>query len=159
MTAAILLFVGCTLLNVVLSTIKSVKTIKGTKISAAVWNALAFGLYAYIVILTASAPITTFWKVFITAACNLVGVYGVKLVEERMRKDKMWKLEMTVRNDEVDKLHQLLTTANIPNHYLTAGKHTVFNCYCETKEQTDKAMKCGEICQAKTFASETTLTP
>lgn len=159
MTAAILLFVGCTLLNVVLSTIKSVKTIKGTKISAAVWNALAFGLYAYIVILTASAPITTFWKVFITAACNLVGVYGVKLVEERMRKDKMWKLEMTVRNDEVEKLHQLLTTANIPNHYLTAGKHTVFNCYCETKEQTDKAMKCGEICQAKTFASETTLTP
>ena len=159
MTAAILLFIGCTLLNVVLSTIKSVKTIKGTKISAAVWNALAFGLYAYIVILTASAPITTFWKVFITASCNLIGVYVVKLVEERMRKDKMWKLEMTVRNDEVEKLHQLLTTANIPNHYLTAGKHTVFNCYCETKEQTEKAMKCGEICQAKTFASETTLTP
>ena len=159
MATAILLFIGCTLLNVVLSTIKSVKTIKGTKVSAAIWNAMAFGLYAYIVILTASAPITTFWKVFITAACNLVGVYGVKLVEERMRKDKMWKLEMTVRNDEVEKLHQLLTTANIPNHYLTAGKHTVFNCYCETKEQTDKAMKCGEICQAKTFASETTLTP
>jgi hypothetical protein len=159
MATAIILFIGCTLLNVVLATIKSVMTIKGSKASAAVWNALSFGLYAYIVILTANAPITTFWKVFITAACNLVGVYGVKLVEERMRKDKMWKLEMTVRNEEVENLHKLLSTAGIPNHYLTAGKHTVFNCYCETKEQTDKAMKCGEICQAKTFASETTLSP
>ena len=89
MTAAIIIFVACTLLNVVLATIKSVMTIKGSKASAAVWNALSFGLYAYIVILTANAPITTFWKVFITASCNLVGVYGVKLVEERMRKDKM----------------------------------------------------------------------
>ncbi len=159
MTMAIIIFIVCTFANVVISTIKSVMTIKGGKCAAALWNALAFGLYTYIVILTATAPVSTLWKVIITAGCNLVGVYGVKLVEEKMRKDKMWKVEMTVRNENVEKLHALLTEAGIPNHYLTAGKHTVFSCYCENKEQTEITMTCGKICQAKTFASETTLSP
>jgi hypothetical protein len=159
MNTAIILFVICTLLNVVLATIKSVMTIKGTKISAAVWNALSFGLYSYIVIMTANADISTLGKVVITVICNLVGVYGVKLVEEKMRKDKMWKIEMTVRNDAVDALHDVLTAQGIPNHYLTAGKHTVFNCYCETKAQTDAALAAGAQYGAKCFANETTLAP
>lgn len=159
MTMAIIIFIACTFANVVISTIKSVMTIKGGKCAAALWNALSFGLYTYIVVLTATAPVSTLWKVIITAGCNLIGVYGVKLVEEKMRKDKMWKIEMTVRNENVEKLHALLTKAGISNHYLTAGKHTVFSCYCENKEQTEITMTCGKICQAKTFASETTLSP
>lgn len=159
MTTAIILFIICTFANVVISTIKSVMTIKGGKVSAAIWNALAFGLYTYIVVLTATAPVSTLWKVIITAGCNLVGVFCVKLIEEKMRKDKMWKLDLTVRNENVEKLHTLLSEAGIPNHYLIAGKHTVFSCYCENKEQTEAAMACAKICQAKTFASETTLSP
>ena len=159
MNTAILLFIICTFANVVLSTIKSVMTIKGGKMSAAIWNALSFGLYSYIVIMTASAPISTIGKVVITIGCNLIGVYGVKLVEEKMRKDKMWKIEMTVRNEYVDKVHDALTAQGIPNHYLTAGKHTVFNCYCETKTQTDAALAAGAQYGAKCFANETTLAP
>lgn len=159
MNTAIIIFIICTFANVVISTIKSVMTIKGGKIAAAVWNALAFGLYTYIVVLTATAPVSTVWKVAITASCNLVGVFCVKLAEEKMRKDRLWKIEMTVRNEEVEKLHKMLTDFEIPNHYITAGKHTVFNCYCENKQQSEIVMKCGEACHAKTFASETTLTP
>ena len=155
----VIVFIVCTFANVVLSTIKSVMTIKGGKVNAAIWNALAFGLYSYIVVLTATAPVSTLMKVVITAACNLVGVFGVKLIEEKMRKDRLWKLELTVQNDKVEKLHELLTTAGIPNHYLTAGKHTVFSCFCETKEQTELVLSMGKMCNAKTFASETTLTP
>ena len=159
MKTAIVLFIVCTFANVVLSTIKSVMTIKGGKVNAAIWNALAFGLYSYIVVLTATAPISTLWKVIITVICNLIGVYGVKLLEEKMRKDRLWKIEMTVQNDKVDTLHGLLTAANIPNHYIAAGKHTVFSCFCETKEQTDLVLNMGKACNAKTFASETVLTP
>ena len=159
MNTAILLFIICTFANVVLSTIKSVMTIKGGKMSAAIWNALSFGLYSYIVIMTASAPISTIGKVVITIGCNLIGVYGVKLVEEKMRKDKMWKIEMTVRNEYVDKVHDALTAQGIPNHYLIAGKHTVFNCYCETKEQSEIALNTGRTYGAKCFANETTLAP
>ena len=155
----IFLFILCTFANVVISTIKSVMTIKGSKTSAAIWNAVAFGLYTYIVVLTATASISTIWKVIITAGCNLIGVYGVKLVEEKMRKDKIWKVEMTISNQDAEGMHNSLTWAAIPNYYFIAGKHAVFSCFCESKEQTDAALAIGKSYHAKTFASETTLSP
>lgn len=159
----LILFIVCTFANVVLSTIKSVMTIKGGKINAAVWNALAFGLYSYIVVLTATADISTFGKVAITMGCNLVGVYGVKLVEEKLRKDRLWKLEMTISNGEygfaAPAMHGALNAANIPNNYVEAGKYAIFNCFCATKADTAKALEIGKTFSAKTFASETTLAP
>ena len=161
MNIAILIFIICTLANVVISTIKSVMTIKGGKVSAALWNALSFGLYTYIVVLTATAPVSTLWKVIITAACNLVGVFCVKLVEEKMRKDRLWKVEMTIVDNgfTAAAMHGALNEANIPNHYFSAGKHAVFSCFCNTQADTTKALDIGKIYNAKTFASETTLTP
>lgn len=155
----LIIFALATFLNVVLSTIKSVMTIKGTKISAAVWNALSFGLYSYIVILTATADLTTVEKIIVTVVCNLIGVYGVKWVEEKMRKDRMWKLEMTVLSAEADTMHRELENANIPNHYVSAGRHAAFSCYCATKADTDAALAIGEKFNAKTFAAETHLAP
>lgn len=161
MNIAILIFIICTLANVVISTIKSVMTIKGGKVSAALWNALSFGLYTYIVVLTATAPVSTLWKVIITAACNLVGVFCVKLVEEKMRKDRLWKVDMTIIDNgfTAAAMHGALNEANIPNHYFSAGKHAVFSCFCNTQADTTKALDIGKIYNAKTFASETTLTP
>ena len=161
MNIAILIFIICTLANVVISSIKSVMTIKGGKVSAALWNALSFGLYTYIVVLTATAPVSTLWKVIITAACNLVGVFCVKLVEEKMRKDRLWKVEMTIVDNgfTAAAMHGALNEANIPNHYFSAGKHAVFSCFCNTQADTTKALDIGKIYDAKTFASETTLTP
>lgn len=157
MNMALIVFIVCTFANVVISTIKSVMTIKGGKCAAALWNALAFGLYTYIVVLTATAPVSTIWKVVITASCNLVGVFCVKLIEEKMRKDRLWKLEMTVKFTDADAMHTDLTAVGLPNNYVNAGKHAVFNCYCETKSDTDKAIAIGKQYNAKTFASETTL--
>lgn len=161
MNIAILIFIICTLANVVISTIKSVMTIKGGKVSAALWNALSFGLYTYIVVLTATAPVSTLWKVIITAACNLVGVFCVKLVEEKMRKDRLWKVDMTIVDNgfTAAAMHGALNEANIPNHYFSAGKHAVFSCFCNTQADTTKALDIGKIYNAKTFASETTLAP
>lgn len=159
----LILFIVCTFANVVLSTIKSVMTIKGGKVYAAIWNALAFGLYSYIVVLTATADISTLGKVAITMGCNLVGVYGVKLVEEKLRKDRLWKVEMTVPNGEygfaASAMHGALNAANIPNNYVEAGKYAIFNCYCATKADTETAITIGADYGAKFFASETTLTP
>ena len=159
----LILFIVCTFANVVLSTVKSVMTIKGGKVNAAIWNALAFGLYSYIVVLTATADISTLGKVAITMGCNLVGVYGVKLVEEKLRKDRLWKLEMTIPNGEygfaASAMHGALNAANSPNNYVEAGKYAIFNCFCATKADTAKALEIGKTFSAKTFASETTLTP
>ena len=159
MNEALILFSVCTFANVIISTIKSVMTIKGGKISAALWNALSYGLYSFIVVMTATAEISTLEKVLVTIGCNLVGVYGVKLVEEKLCRDRLWKLDLTVRSDLAETMHYDLTLKGIPNSYVNAGKHTVFNCYCETKEDTKTVLRIAKFYDAKTFASETALNP
>lgn len=160
MNYAILLFIACTFANVILSTVKSVMTIKGGKVNAAIWNALAFGLYSYIVVLTATAPISTLGKVIITVGCNLIGVYCVKLVEEKMRKDKIWKIEITVPADKQAQFIKELKGVDIPFNYIEGiGKYTIFNVYAPTKQHTDCVLAHAKSIGAKTFASETTLAP
>jgi len=134
-------------------------TVKGGNLSAAIWSAINAGLYSFIVILIATADLPMLGKIVITVIANLIGVYGVKLIEEKMRKNKLWKIEMTVRNESTDALRVRLNLAGIPNHYFTAGKHTVFNCFCDTKEQTKIALDAGAAFGAKCFANETTLAP
>lgn len=153
----VIIFILANTLNVILNTWKSIVTVKGGKVAAAAVNALTFGFYTYIIILTASAELDMFIKCLVVAACNFIGVYGVKLIEEKMRKDKMWKIEMTVQASDAETVHNNLSNHFIPNHYTIAGKHAVFSCFCETKNQTDTALAIGKIYNAKTFASETKL--
>lgn len=97
---AIILFVICTAVSVILSTIKSIATIKGGKFMAALMNALTYGFYSWVIILTTIDNLSTVSKMLITAACNFVGVYLVKLIEEKTRKEKLWKIEATVPAEE-----------------------------------------------------------
>ena len=154
-----IIFIISQTLNVILNTWKSIVTVKGGKVAAAAVNALTFGFYTYIIILTASAEINILLKCVVVALCNFVGVYVVKLVEEKMRKDKMWKIEMTIADNgfTASAMHGALNGANIPNHYFIAGKHAVFSCFCATQDDTAQALAIGKVYNAKTFASETKL--
>lgn len=58
--------------------------------------ALTYGFYSWVIILTTNDNLSTVSKMLITAACNFVGVYLVKLIEEKTRKEKLWKIEATV---------------------------------------------------------------
>lgn len=152
-----IIFIIANTLNVILSTWKSIVTVKGGKVAAAAVNALCFGFYTYIIILTASASLGLLAKCLIVGACNFIGVFTVKAIEEKMRKDKVWKIEMTVLAENADAMHNALEAANIPNHYTAAGRHSAFSCYCSTKTDTDTALAIGKQYNAKTFATETTL--
>ena len=155
----LLIFIACTLLNVVLSTIKSVMTIKGTKFSAAFWSALSYGLYAYIVILTATADLSTLVKVIVTVGCNLLGVYAVKLVEQKMRKDRLWKIEITVNAENAAILHERFEDARLSHNYFITDKYAIFNCFTKTKKETKNCTSIAKEYNGKFFASETKLTP
>lgn len=157
----LLIFALCTFINVITGTVKSLMTVKGGNVSAAVWNAINAGLYSFIVVLTATSDLRTLEKVIITVIANLIGVYLIKLVEAKLRKDRLWKIEMTIVDNgfTAAAMHGALNGANIPNHYFNAGKHAVFSCFCATQAETAKALEIGKTYNAKTFASETTLTP
>jgi len=88
----LILFIVMNIVNVVLQTIKSLATVKCGKWGAAIVNAVAYGLYTYIVVLT-MCDLPLLAKCLIVAGANFVGVYVVKFFEEKARKDKLWKVK------------------------------------------------------------------
>ena len=146
-------FIIANILNVIIQTIKSIATVKCGKVSASIINALAYGFYTYIIVLTmCDLPLMT--KALVVAVCNLVGVYVVKLVEEKARKDKMWKIEMTIPTQYIEAVD--LALADIPHNYIKlSDKHTLFNFYCATQKETTKVRDIVNQYGAKYFISET----
>lgn len=148
------LFVVLNIVNVVIQTIKSIATIKCGKVAAALINAIAYGLYTIVVIYTV-CDLNLWLKAGVVAVANLVGVYVVKLFEEKARKDKLWKVEATVLRGHTTALHCALVDAEISHNYLeNVGKYTLFNVYCETQSDSTKAKEVLDRFGAKYFASE-----
>lgn len=136
-----------------LQTFKTIYTVNGSKLSAAIVNAVAYGFYAIVVIyMMCDLPILT--KAFIVGLCNLVGVYVVKYIEEKRAKDKLWKAEFTVKGDHT-KVTEALEQSQVPfNYVILSDKYTMYNAYCATKEETDKIKNIIDQFDAKYFVSE-----
>jgi hypothetical protein len=151
----LIIFIVLTILNVVIQTIKSIATIKCGKWVAALVNAVAYGLYTYVIFFTSADGIDLHAKALITAFANLVGVYVVKLIEEKARKDKLWKVEATVPVANVGELSAVLEEYKLPyNCFKTSGEHRIFNIYCATQEQSKFAKMALDGHFAKYFVSE-----
>ena len=150
-----LTFVVLNIVNVIIQTVKSICTVKCGKGVAALVNALAYGLYT-IVTVYMLCDLDLWLKAGVVAICNLIGVYVVKWAEEKARKDKLWKVEMTVKNFNTVKLANALDDLEIPYNYIdNVGKYTIFNVYCSTQKQSATVRNIGEECRAKFFVTET----
>ena len=150
----LILFVVMNVVNVVIQTIKSIATIKCGKTAAAIVNAVAYGLYTYIVVLT-RCDLPLLAKCLIVAGANFVGVYVVKFFEEKARKDKLWKVEATVHQCYRDDLHYALKNVDLPHNFIdNVGLYTVFNIYCATQEESIMAKNFLDRYKAKYFVSE-----
>ncbi len=136
MINAIIIFAIATVINVTLSTIRSLCTINGGKWLSATTNAICYGFYPLIVMLTAQGTVDIIINMCITAVANFVCVWIIKFVEEKARKDKLWKVEMAIPLDSADYVIDVMNGTTIPHNYNYLGKWCVFNCYCATQEQS-----------------------
>ena len=154
MNTLLLTFIILNILNVIIQTVKSIATVKCGKTAAAIINAVAYGLYT-IVTVYMMCELELWLKALIVAVANLIGVYVVKFLEEKARKDKLWKVEATVLRGWTKELHRALVVAEIPHNYLeNVGKYTLFNIFCETQAQSTKAKHILYSFEAKYFVSE-----
>ena len=145
-------FIVFNIINVVIQTVKSIATIKCGKTVAAIVNAVAYGLYTYIVILMV-CDLSLWVKVLIVGLSNFVGVYAVKWFEEKARKDKLWKVEATIPSRYTDAVH--FDLRSIPHNYVeNVGKYTLFNFYCATQKDSAKVRDIINQYQAKYFVTE-----
>lgn len=149
-------FIIFNILNVIIQTVKSVATIKCGKGMAALVNAVAYGFYTYIVVLT-MCDLPLLWKALIVALCNLVGVYVVKWIEEKARKDKLWLVKITVPAAEFQDVKTALDSYDIPFTYYDVKKYIVFNTFCETQKETNLVTDLCKKHNGKAFAAENKL--
>ena len=153
MNNLILIFTALTIVNVVFSTIKSIITIKGGAFSASLISALYYGYYNIVLIYTV-ADFPLWQKVIVTFGCNLVGVFAVKYAEEKARKDKLWRVESTIKPDKKDVFEAYCKENDIPYNYVNIEKYILFNFYCATQQESAKVKKLLDAHDAKYFVNE-----
>lgn len=149
----IITFILLNIANVIIQTVKSIATIKCGKTLAAIVNAIAYGLYTVVVVYTV-CDLPLWFKVIVVAVANLIGVFVVKLFEEKSRKDKLWKVEATIRPADFDAFKTAVDNLKIPFNYVCIKKYYLFNFYAETQEQSQMIKKVLDNFDAKYFVSE-----
>ena len=153
MNELLVVFIVLNAINVIIQTIKSLCTINCGKTIAALVNALAYGFYTVVVIyMVCDLPLL--WKVLIVGACNFVGVFLVKWVEEKARKAKLWKVEATVKPTEAPAIKQFCKSFNLPFSYIDIDKYVIFNFYCATQKESALIKNVLDNHNAKYFVSE-----
>lgn len=146
-------FIGLNVANVIIQTIKSIATIKCKPMSAAVINAVAYGLYTVVLVyMVCDLPLWA--KVAVVGGANLVGVYLVKIFEEKGRKDKLWAIRFTVKDNEREEVINNLKEKEVPHYYHIVGNHTVFETFCNSQKETLKVKEIVEKFNAKYFVAE-----
>lgn len=154
---AILIFIIATIVNVTLSTIRSLCTIKGGKWLSATANAINFGFYPLIIMLTAKGTVTIIANMLITAIVNFICVWIIKLVEEKARKDKLWLVKCTIPNEMAEDMYEALEIDNIPYTDIPVRDYIVFDTYCKTQEETQVVKEFCIAAGGKMFATENKL--
>lgn len=149
-------FIALSIVNVIFSTIRSITTIKSGKAVASIISGGYFAFYNIMLIYTV-ADFPMWQKCVITFACNVVGVWVVKLVEEKMRKDKLWKIEVTVKNHDKVKLVEELVEKDIPFSMIRTvnAEYTKIEAYAATQKESREIKEIIEQLEtAKYFVTE-----
>lgn len=97
----IVVFFICSIINVALNTAKTIIMHKEEKISSSIINAITFGFYAIIVVMTASA-LPLWITILITAITNLIGVYGSMWLLDKFKKDSVWEIVANIKVNGIE---------------------------------------------------------
>ena len=133
MNNLLIVFIILNIINVTGSTAKSILTINSDKYIASLANGIYFAFYAVVIIyMTCNLPL---WqKCLVIFICNIIGVFIVKLIEEKSSKDKIWKIEAL---SEIN-INEFLDNNSVEYYYTKLNKHYIYNIYSYTKEDSKK---------------------
>ena len=139
----ILLFTALTIINVILQTIKSLCTVRCPSIVSASVNAVAYGLYTFVIFFTTADGMPLWMKAAITAVANFFGVYVANFLFDKIfTKIVKWKVEVSVSNDSaIDFQRQLRENGY---EFYVCGYSSTWKAYavfCATKAQSELLKK------------------
>jgi len=150
-------FVILNFVNVLINTARSLTTVKGGKWIASLMNALCYGYYTVIIVITALYEIPLPLKIVAVAIVNFIGVFCIKLGEEKIKKEKLWvynvigiseELANTVNNNLCDNNIKFVCE-EIANDYWA------FEIFSETQKESTLITSILNNYSVKFYAVET----
>lgn len=148
-----LYFFLISLINVLLSSIKSICTVRYGRGICVTMNVISYSFYVIVVEQIANLPLAV--TVISTAFANALGVWLSYAILDFLQKDRLWKIEVILPKDLTSLFH--IGLSSIPHDYIEMGPKVLFNFYCETKEDTKTVIDLCKQYKGKFFAFEAKL--
>lgn len=121
MAKIVIIFCICSLVNVILSTLKTLIMVNAGRGSAIVINAVCYGFYTLVVKQLGAVDYLT--AVVVTIAANIVGVWISYKIMDLFSKDKVWRITATLKDKaEFDECVKVLKQYNIGFSYIEQTK-------------------------------------
>ena len=112
MVNVIIVFCICSLVNVILSTLKTLIMVNAGRGSAIIINAVCYGFYTLVDKQLTSVDYIT--AVTVTILANVVGVWISYKIMDLFKKDRLWRITVTLKTvDEFAECIQQLAKYNI----------------------------------------------
>ena len=139
MTPEIILFIILQVINVILSTIKSIVMIKGSKWGAIIANTIYFGVYTA-VLKQISAIDNLLVLVIITMLANFFGTWVGIVITDKLRKADLWIIKTVIKIGYVKEYKKALNDAGIKyiSYQTTWDEYTAIDIFSESRTQSKK---------------------
>lgn len=150
----VIVFCVCSLINVILSTLKTLIMVNAGEKMAILINAICYGFYMLIVKQVSDVDYVT--AVVVTVLANIVGVWISYRIMNLFTKDKLWKIEATFDKKE-NFTHNLEVWAKvnkIPCNYIDIDKYIIVNFYSATQKDSSTIKEFVKKFNGKYFATE-----
>ena len=135
----ILLFTILTVVNVIIQTVKSLCTVRCSTLVSASVNAVAYGLYTFVIFFTTAGGMALWLKAVITAVANFFGVYIANyLFSKLFAKEVRWKVEISIPKEEAEQFKRDLSANNLD--YYNCGSFenwTALAIFCPDKKASE----------------------
>ena len=96
MIKVVVIFCICSLVNVILSTLKTLIMVNAGRNSSIAINAICYGFYTLVVKQLSSVDYAT--AVLVTIGANIVGVWISYKIMDLFKKDKLWRITVTLKS-------------------------------------------------------------
>ena len=149
----VLIFFGMQLVNVILSTIKTILTVGASENSAVAISVVYYTFYNGLVKILTQQPLVVVLTT--TAITNAIGMKIAYFILKKTKKPVLWKVEGTILGEHTAEMRKDLEDAGLSNKYMPdIGKYTEFSIYCETREESKKTKEILKKYDAKYFVAE-----
>ena len=136
----LILYCALCFVNVVLQTVKSLCTVKCSTFVSACVNAIAYGLYTYVIFFTNAEGLSLFVKAIITAIANFTGVYLANILFNKLfSREVEWSVNVSVPQVYLYTFLDSLKDKNLVYHNYGCNsdkEYSLFTVYCPTRKDS-----------------------